>query len=143
MNHDAVLNARLTRTTYRPATTARQGTGENREQANDPTPPKETPNVSKTNETGVTTFGAQDGVLQESAVEGERQRQLQAPDRPNIWSRSQQPRERAMTGPRFEQTIIEYQVSRPASRISANTPTVRNKRSQLTSYSRNPTLRSS
>jgi NADH dehydrogenase (ubiquinone) Fe-S protein 6 len=106
------IAARLTRTTYRSATTARQGTGENREQANDPTPPREPPNVSKTNETGVTTFGAQDGVLQESAAEGERQRQHQAPNRPNVWSRSQQPRERAMTGPRFEQTIIEYQVSR-------------------------------
>jgi NADH dehydrogenase (ubiquinone) Fe-S protein 6 len=106
------IAARLTRTTYRPATTARQGTGENREQANDPTPPKEPPNVSKTNETGVTAFGAQDGALQESAAEGERQRQLQAPNRGKIWSRSQQPRERAMTGPRFEQTIIEYQVSR-------------------------------
>jgi hypothetical protein len=97
-----------------PATTARMGTGENREQANDPTPPKEPPNVSKTNEIGVTAFGAHDGVLQESAQEGERQRQLQAPNRSKIWSRSQQPRERAMTGPRFEQTIIEHQVSQKA-----------------------------
>ena len=105
------LAARLTRITKRPATTASQGTGENREQANDPSPPKEPPNVSRTNEKGVTAFGAHDGVLQESAAEGERQRQLQAPNRSNIWSRSQQPRDRAMTGPRFEQTIIEHQVS--------------------------------
>lgn len=101
--------ARLTRIATRRATTARVGTGENREQAHDPSPPKETPNVSKTNEVGVTAFGAHDGVLQESAPEGERQRQLQAPNRPTVWSRSQQPRERAMTGPRFEQTIIEHQ----------------------------------
>jgi NADH dehydrogenase (ubiquinone) Fe-S protein 6 len=105
------LAARLARIASRPATTASQGTGENREQANTPTPPKEPPNVSKTNEVGVTALGAQDGVLQESAQEGERQRQLQAPNRATIWSRSQQPRDRAMTGPRFEQTIIEYQVS--------------------------------
>jgi NADH dehydrogenase (ubiquinone) Fe-S protein 6 len=104
------LAARLARTTIRPATTASAGTGENREQANDPTPPKEPPNVSKTNEVGVTPFGAQDGVLQESAAEGERKRQLQAPNRATLWSRSQQPRDRAMTGPRFEQTIIELQV---------------------------------
>jgi len=57
----------------------------------------------------VTAFGAHDGVLQESAAEGERQRQLQAPNRSTVWSRSQQPRDRAMTGPRFEQTIIEHQ----------------------------------
>jgi len=47
--------------------------------------------------------------LQESAQEGERQRQMQAPNRATIWSRTQQPRDRAMTGPRFEQTIIELQ----------------------------------
>jgi len=103
------LAARLTRIASRPATTASPGTGENREQANDPTPPKEPPNISKTNEVGVTTFGAHDGVLQESAQEGERQRQLQAPNRSTIWSRSQQPRDKAMTGPRFEQTIMEHQ----------------------------------
>src|SRR2546421_7295057 len=106
------LAARLARTSLRPATTASAGTGENREQANDPTPPKEPPNVSKTNEVGVTPVGSHDGVLQESAAEGERQRQLQAPNRSNIWSMSQQPRDRAMTGPRFEQTIMEHQVGR-------------------------------
>ena len=36
---------------------------------------------------------------------------MQAPNRENPWSRSQQPRDRAMSGPRFEQTIMEYQVS--------------------------------
>jgi NADH dehydrogenase (ubiquinone) Fe-S protein 6 len=113
------LAARLTRIASRPATTASPGTGENREQANDPTPPKEPPNISKTNEVGVTTFGAHDGVLQESAQEGERQRQLQAPNRSTIWSRSQQPRDKAMTGPRFEQTIMEHQVSQHCLRLDA------------------------
>jgi NADH dehydrogenase (ubiquinone) Fe-S protein 6 len=105
------LAARFAHLARRSAASASQGAGENREQANDPTPRKEPPNVSKTNEVGVTAWGAQDGVLQESAQEGERQRQLQAPNRATIWSRTQQPRDRAMTGPRFEQTIIEYQVS--------------------------------
>ncbi|KAK0711417.1 hypothetical protein B0H67DRAFT_555401 [Lasiosphaeris hirsuta] len=33
----------------------------------------------------------------------------QAPNRADIWSRSQQPRSKAMTGPRFEQTDYELQ----------------------------------
>lgn len=86
------------------------GTGENREQANDPTPRKETANVSKTNETAVTAMGSKDGALQESAQEAEKQRQMQAPNRAGVWSRNQNPREVAMSGPRFEQTIIDEQV---------------------------------
>jgi hypothetical protein len=35
---------------------------------------------------------------------------MQSPNRKGIWSRSQQPRERAMVGPRFEQTIMADQV---------------------------------
>lgn len=34
----------------------------------------------------------------------------QAPNRKDIWSRSQQPRSEAMTGPRFEQTDFDLQV---------------------------------
>lgn len=34
----------------------------------------------------------------------------QAPNRAEVWSRSQQPRPTAMTGPRFEQTDFELQV---------------------------------
>ncbi len=127
------LAARLPRAVSRPMSSARMGTGENREQANDPMPPKEPPNVSKTNETGVTAFGAHDGRLVESAEEGERQRQLQAPNRKGIWSRSQQPRDRAMTGPRFEQTIIEHQVRQHI--LPRHLP-------RLTSRSHNPTPRS-
>lgn len=89
------------------------GTGENFNQANDPLPRKETPNVSKSNELAVDAMGARDKPLQEQQKEGETVRQMQAPNRANIWSRSQMPRERAMTGPRFEQTIMETQVSYP------------------------------
>jgi NADH dehydrogenase (ubiquinone) Fe-S protein 6 len=35
---------------------------------------------------------------------------VQAPNRAEVWSRSQQPRQVAMTGPRFEQTDFELQV---------------------------------
>jgi NADH dehydrogenase (ubiquinone) Fe-S protein 6 len=86
------------------------GTGENSNQANDPSPRKETPNVSATNETAVDAYGAQDKALQEAQLDAERQRQLQAPNRPGIWSRNQQERSIAMSGPRFEQTIMDTQV---------------------------------
>lgn len=33
----------------------------------------------------------------------------QAPNRASIWSKSQNPRSRAMSGPRFEQTLFEFQ----------------------------------
>ena len=36
---------------------------------------------------------------------------MQAPNREGIWSRSQKPRAEAMVGPRFEQTVMEDQVS--------------------------------
>ena len=51
-----------------------------------------------------------DKALQESVEEGEKKRVMQSPNRSTIWSRSQQPREKAMVGPRFEQTIMEDQV---------------------------------
>ena len=38
----------------------------------------------------------------------------QAPNRAVTWARSQKPREQAMTGPRFEQTNLEYQPRPPA-----------------------------
>lgn len=86
------------------------GTGENFEQANDPKGRKLTPNVSKTDETPVDAMGARDKPYQELVAAGEKARQLQSPNRATTWSRNQQPRELAMTGPRFEQTIIEEQV---------------------------------
>ena len=78
---------------------------------NDPKPPKEVPNVSASNALPLSTQGIKSGTLQETVEEGEAQRQTQAPNRKSVWSRSQQPRDKAMSGPRFEQTIMELQVS--------------------------------
>ncbi|MCJ1324394.1 hypothetical protein MMC10_001056 [Thelotrema lepadinum] len=78
---------------------------------NDPQPPKDPPNVSASNETPVSMMGIKTGTLQETTEEGEEKRVMQAPNRAGVWSRSQNPRERAMRGPRFEQTIMEMQVS--------------------------------
>lgn len=76
---------------------------------NDPNPPKEVPNVSKTNELPIET-PHRDTPLQEYAEDAKKLRVVQAPNRTGIWSRSQNPRAKAMTGPRFEQTIMEFQV---------------------------------
>lgn len=72
-------------------------------------PPKKVANVSKTNEVPVE--DAHGGTLQESASDAENLRVTQAPNRLGVWSRSQNPRAKAMSGPRFEQTIMELQVS--------------------------------
>ncbi|ODM21255.1 Lactobacillus shifted protein [Aspergillus cristatus] len=83
--------------------------GENSMQANDPNPPTPKPNASATNATPVDAMGSWDYPLKEDPEVGERNRQLQAPNRANTWAASQQPRQKAMTGPRFEQTIMELQ----------------------------------
>ena len=77
---------------------------------NDPNPPKSPPNVSESNAIPISMQGVKSGTLQETPEDGEAQRQMQAPNRKDVWSPSQQPRDRAMSGPRFEQTIMEYQV---------------------------------
>ena len=79
---------------------------------NDPSPPKPVQNVSDSNAVPISPQGLRDSdrPLQELPEASERQRVMQAPNREGPWSRSQQPRERAMSGPRFEQTIMEYQV---------------------------------
>ncbi|KAL8873076.1 MAG: hypothetical protein Q9174_001397 [Haloplaca sp. 1 TL-2023] len=76
---------------------------------NDPNPPSPVQNVSDTNAVPISAMGLRDAPLQEMPEDSEKQRQMQAPNRSEPWSRSQQPRERAMSGPRFEQTIMEYQ----------------------------------
>lgn len=48
--------------------------------------------------------------LQEMPEDAERQRRMQAPNRARPWSRSQAERALAMSGPRFEQTVMEFQV---------------------------------
>lgn len=78
--------------------------------ANDPVARKEVQTVSETNATPTSSEGAFDKVLQESVEKAELLRKQQAPNRQGIWSRSQQPREIAMSGPRFEQSIMEDQV---------------------------------
>lgn len=77
---------------------------------NDPSPPAPAPNVSETNAVPSSAAGNQDAPLQEMPEDAERQRVMQAPNRATTWSRSQAPRALAMTGPRFEQTIMHYQV---------------------------------
>ncbi|KAJ0416368.1 zinc-finger domain-containing protein [Aspergillus carlsbadensis] len=82
---------------------------ENNIQANDPTPRTPKPNVSETNATPVDSMGAWDAALQESTDVGERVRTMQAPNRAATWAASQRSREEAMSGPRFEQTIMHVQ----------------------------------
>jgi len=77
---------------------------------NDPNPAKPVQNVSETNALPTSAAGNRDAPLQEMPEDSERQRTMQAPNRKGVWSRSQAPREVAMSGPRFEQTIMEYQV---------------------------------
>ncbi|KAG4440113.1 hypothetical protein IFR05_004410 [Cadophora sp. M221] len=69
---------------------------------------KSVPNVSKTNELPIESTQT-DASLQENAAEAEKLRVQQAPNRVAIWSRSQNPRAKAMSGPRFEQTIMDLQ----------------------------------
>jgi NADH dehydrogenase (ubiquinone) Fe-S protein 6 len=67
-------------------------------------------NVSGTNTLPVSSKGAEDKALQEDLDIAEKRRTMQAPNREKTWAKSQNPREAAMVGPRFEQTIMEYQV---------------------------------
>ncbi|KAF2685196.1 NADH-ubiquinone oxidoreductase [Lentithecium fluviatile CBS 122367] len=77
--------------------------------ANDPTTRGTVQNVSETNATPTSSEGSMDKILVESVEKAELLRTQQSPNRKGIWSRSQQPREKAMSGPRFEQTILEDQ----------------------------------
>lgn len=71
---------------------------------------KPVPNVSKTNEQYPIESHFQDTALHETTADAEETRVSQAPNRKSVWSRSQNPRSKAMSGPRFEQTIMEFQV---------------------------------
>jgi NADH dehydrogenase (ubiquinone) Fe-S protein 6 len=103
---------RMTRSSVRTfIATPRRSSGENKIQANDPSPKPAPPSVSETNALETDAVGSRDAPLQEVPEDGEKQRQMQAPNRATKWSPSQQPREKAMSGPRFEQTIMEFQVS--------------------------------
>jgi NADH dehydrogenase (ubiquinone) Fe-S protein 6 len=101
----------LSRTAQISARRAYAYSANDKQEVNDTNPPKEVPNVSKTNELPIET-PHRDAALQENAKEAEKLRVMQAPNRAGVWSRSQNPRARAMSGPRFEQTIIDLQVRR-------------------------------
>ena len=81
-----------------------------RQEINDPNPRKNVPNVSKSNELPMKT-PERDAPVQEYVEDAEKLRVMQEPNRAGVWSRSQNPRADAMTGPRFEQTLMEFQVS--------------------------------
>ena len=87
---------------------------------NDSKEPKSPANISATNAVPTSTTGGRDEALVEAPEDGERQRQMQAPNRKGTWARSQQERSKAMVGPRFEQTVMEFQVSSTVS-ICMNT----------------------
>lgn len=78
--------------------------------ANNPNPQERRSPVSNTNALPTVSTGAGDKALVEDPARAEEMRQMQAPNRATTWSRSQQPRAKAMVGPRFEQTIMEDQV---------------------------------
>lgn len=78
--------------------------------ANDPEGRHPRSPVSSTNAMPTSSEGSMDKALQESPEKGEERRVMQAPNRKETWSRSQQPREKAMVGPRFEQTLMQDQV---------------------------------
>ncbi|EDN02474.1 NADH-ubiquinone oxidoreductase [Histoplasma capsulatum] len=82
---------------------------ENAMPTNDPNPHRKFSPISVTNATPTDAMGSQDLPLQESVEHAQRELAKQAPNRTTIWAKSQQPRDMAMTGPRFEQTIMEYQ----------------------------------
>ncbi|TGZ83679.1 hypothetical protein EX30DRAFT_338292 [Ascodesmis nigricans] len=68
-----------------------------------------TANTSTTNETPAPKSPHTPVPISETVEAGELARHQQAPNRTTTWSRSQQPRELGMVGPRFEQTIIQAQ----------------------------------
>jgi NADH dehydrogenase (ubiquinone) Fe-S protein 6 len=91
---------------------ARQGyafSANDQQEINAPKPQKEVQNVSETNEMPMDAIHTS-AALQESVEHAEKRRVTQAPNRDQVWSRSQNPRAKAMSGPRFEQTIMELQV---------------------------------
>ncbi|KAI9687440.1 MAG: hypothetical protein M1820_010431 [Bogoriella megaspora] len=74
-----------------------------------PNQPEKPTHVSATSELPTSSEGSHDRALQESVEQGTEMKEMQAPNRSATWSRSQQPREKAMVGPRFEQIIMADQ----------------------------------
>ncbi|KAF1829232.1 NADH-ubiquinone oxidoreductase [Decorospora gaudefroyi] len=96
--------------THTPTRHGSTATTPNQVPANDPAAPRPTPpNVSETNAMATSSEGSFDKVLQEQPEAAEEMRITQAPNYKGIWSRSQNPRSVGMSGPRFEQSIMEDQ----------------------------------
>jgi NADH dehydrogenase (ubiquinone) Fe-S protein 6 len=85
--------------------------------ASDPSPAAPAPNVSNTNQTATSSTGSHDSALVEAADAAAEMRAMQAPNRRDTWTRSQQAREKAMVGPRFEQMVMEDQVWPPGAAV--------------------------
>ena len=111
-----MLPARLTARCLRSGSTRAFSTSRVVLRADNPVPANDTKDrstpspVSSTNAMPTSSEGNMDKPLQESVAEGEERRTMQAPNREGVWSRSQQAREKAMVGPRFEQMIMYDQV---------------------------------
>jgi hypothetical protein len=72
---------------------------------------KESPaDTAKTKDAAASTAGPDAALTETPADAAAEMRAMQAPNRQGIWTRSQQAREKAMTGPRFEQMVMEDQV---------------------------------
>ncbi|THX00523.1 hypothetical protein D6D13_09451 [Aureobasidium pullulans] len=134
-----MLPARFTRSCLRtckgiharPFSTTPSVLADNPIPANDPKN-RDTPSpVSSTNAMPLSSEGNMDKPLQESVAEGEERRVMQAPNRETVWSRSQQPREKAMVGPRFEQMIMYDQAKESNRKMLESLPS--------TSYPLKPT----
>ncbi|KAF3897375.1 Lactobacillus shifted protein [Trichophyton interdigitale] len=75
---------------------------ENTIPTNNPNPPKPVTSISETN-------AREPASMQETVEQAQKQLSMQAPNRATTWAKSQQERSKAMAGPRFEQTIIDFQ----------------------------------
>lgn len=105
------LPSLLARSRLPTITTRTHTSTENPVPTNDPSPKKDPSPISNTNSIATSSTGSFDKVLKEQPDAAEEMRVEQAPNRATVWSRSQRPRELAMSGPRFEQTIMYDQVS--------------------------------
>lgn len=101
----------------RPALSRGYNNSENPVPTNEPNPKPAKPNVSATSGVPTSSAGSFDKILQEAPAVAEELRVAQSPNRATIWSRSQNPRAKAMSGPRFEQAIMEDQVGADSLRI--------------------------
>lgn len=77
---------------------------ENTIPTNNPNPQKPVTSISETN-------AREPASMQETVEQAQKQLSMQAPNRATTWAKNQQERSKAMAGPRFEQTIIDFQVS--------------------------------